>query len=140
MIAVPSQPLSCNGTGLQQQVVPAERSHKQRPASRRRRAVATHAFFGNLFKSDPSAKTRSKYQARVDAINALEPQFQAYSDDQLRAKTDEFKQRVQGGESLDSILPEAFAVRMQIGAMNEDGCCMQAIACMYDIMSASACM
>jgi preprotein translocase subunit SecA len=46
----------------------------------------------------------------VKKINALEPQMQALSDVDLQAKTDEFKQRVAGGESLDKVLPEAFAV------------------------------
>lgn len=73
--------------------------------------MKSHAFFGKLFKSDASEGTRKKYQDRVDAINALEPSMQALSDDQLRAKTGEFKQRVQRGESLDALLPEAFAVR-----------------------------
>jgi preprotein translocase subunit SecA len=68
------------------------------------------AFF-NMFKSDPSEGTRRKYQARVDQINALEPQMQALSDDQLRAKTQELKRRAQGGENLDNLLVEAFAVR-----------------------------
>ncbi len=46
----------------------------------------------------------------VRKINALEPQMQALSDEALRAKTDEFKARVAAGESLDALLPEAFAV------------------------------
>ncbi|AIF46915.1 preprotein translocase subunit SecA [Dyella japonica] len=46
----------------------------------------------------------------VARINALEPEFEKLSDEALRAKTDEFKQRVAAGESLDKILPEAFAV------------------------------
>ncbi len=46
----------------------------------------------------------------VDQINALEPQFEKLSDEQLRAKTDEFRQRVAAGTALDDILPEAFAV------------------------------
>jgi len=50
------------------------------------------------------------YRRIVQQINALEPQFEALSDEQLRGKTAEFKQRVAGGESLDAILPEAFAV------------------------------
>jgi len=50
------------------------------------------------------------YRRTVQRVNALEPQFEQLSDEQLRAKTEEFKQRVQGGESLDAILPEAFAV------------------------------
>ena len=45
----------------------------------------------------------------VEAINRLEPQFQALSDTQLRAKTDEFKERHSQGESLEDLLPEAFA-------------------------------
>ncbi len=51
----------------------------------------------------------------VDKINALEPQFQALSDAQLRAKTDEFRKRHQDGESLDDLLPEAFATVREAG-------------------------
>jgi hypothetical protein len=51
----------------------------------------------------------------VDQINVLEPQMQALSDEELRAKTVEFKRRVAGGESLEAILPEAFAVRRREG-------------------------
>ncbi len=76
----------------------------------RRRSVQVEAFFQNIFKQDPSGSTRRKYQARVDETSALEPKIQAMSDEQLRAKTDEFKRRVAGGESLDSLLPVAFAV------------------------------
>lgn len=72
--------------------------------------MQTRAFFDKIFKQDPSEKTRRLYQERVDAINALEPMMQALSDDQLRAKTQEFKQRVARGETLESLLPEAFAV------------------------------
>ena len=46
----------------------------------------------------------------VKKINALEPQMQALSDEALKAKTDEFRERVGRGESLDKLLPEAFAV------------------------------
>ena len=45
----------------------------------------------------------------IAKINKIEEGYQSLTDDQLRAKTDEFKQRYAGGESLDSILPEAFA-------------------------------
>ncbi|MEL6582982.1 MAG: preprotein translocase subunit SecA [Pseudomonadota bacterium] len=48
-------------------------------------------------------------QPIVDAINALEPSFVALSDDELKAKTVEFKERYAGGETLDQLLPEAFA-------------------------------
>ncbi len=51
----------------------------------------------------------------VEKINALEPQFQALSDAQLRAKTDEFRKRHQDGESLDDLLPEAFATVREAG-------------------------
>ena len=89
-----------------------------RPAARigiagRRGAQTTVAVFkglGNIFSSDPSAKTRAKYQDRVDAITALEPAMQALTNEQLRAKTAEFKQRVAAGASVDDLLVEAFAV------------------------------
>jgi preprotein translocase subunit SecA len=45
----------------------------------------------------------------VAQINALEPTMQALSDDELRGKTDEFRQRLAAGAALDSLLPEAFA-------------------------------
>ena len=51
-----------------------------------------------------------QYRKTVVLINALEAQYEALSDEQLRAKTDEFRVRVAQGESLDNILPEAFAI------------------------------
>jgi preprotein translocase subunit SecA len=51
-----------------------------------------------------------QYAQKVKEINALEPTIKALSDDALRAKTEEFKQRYQQGESLEKLLPEAFAV------------------------------
>ncbi|MET0335593.1 MAG: preprotein translocase subunit SecA, partial [Rhizobacter sp.] len=51
-----------------------------------------------------------QYRATVQQINALEPQFEKLDDDALKAKTVEFKERVAKGESLDDLLPEAFAV------------------------------
>jgi preprotein translocase subunit SecA len=51
-----------------------------------------------------------QYRRSVVAINALEPSVVALSDDELRAKTDVFKARHAAGESLDDLLPEAFAV------------------------------
>jgi preprotein translocase subunit SecA len=56
-----------------------------------------------------------QYTQTVRAINALEPQIAALSDGQLRAKTDEFKERHSKGESLDDLLPEAFAVVREAG-------------------------
>ena len=55
-------------------------------------------------------KTRKQYQSKVDAVNAMEPSMKALSDDQLRGKTKELQNRYQEGESLDSLLVEAFAV------------------------------
>jgi preprotein translocase subunit SecA len=51
-----------------------------------------------------------QYQQIVKQINALEPEIQALTDEQLRAKTEEFKQRYTQGETLEKLLPEAFAV------------------------------
>ena len=51
-----------------------------------------------------------QYRQVVQRVNALEPQFEALDDAALQAKTVEFKDRVAKGESLDSLLPEAFAV------------------------------
>ncbi len=51
----------------------------------------------------------------VEKINALEPQMAALSDEQLKAKTTEFKNRLAKGESLDSLLHEAFAVVREAG-------------------------
>jgi preprotein translocase subunit SecA len=50
------------------------------------------------------------YRKTVERINAMEGQLASLSDEQLRGKTDEFKQRVAQGESLEALLPEAFAV------------------------------
>ena len=50
------------------------------------------------------------YRKTVEAINALEPSISGLSDEQLAGKTAEFRQRVANGESLDALLPEAFAV------------------------------
>ncbi|AJF05968.1 preprotein translocase subunit SecA [Geoalkalibacter subterraneus] len=51
-----------------------------------------------------------RLQAAVDRINSFEPQMKALSDAALQAKTPEFKERFQQGETLDDLLPEAFAV------------------------------
>jgi preprotein translocase subunit SecA len=67
----------------------------------------------NLFKKIIGSRNDrlvKQYMQTVGKINALEPSIQALSDDALRAKTEEFKQRYQAGETLDKLLPEAFAV------------------------------
>ncbi|MEL4180601.1 preprotein translocase subunit SecA [Roseateles sp. PN1] len=55
------------------------------------------------------------YRRTVAQINAMEPQFEQLDDAALKAKTDEFKARVAKGESLDALLPEAFAVVREAG-------------------------
>ncbi|MBP0591913.1 preprotein translocase subunit SecA [Paraburkholderia sp. LEh10] len=69
----------------------------------------TTGFLQKIFGSR-NQRLVKQYQKTVAAINALEPQIEQLTDDQLRAKTTEFRQRVGSGESLDKLLPEAFAV------------------------------
>ena len=59
---------------------------------------------------DPNEKELKNIRPIVDKINALEPDMERMSDANLQAKTSEFKLRLQKGETLDDILPEAFAV------------------------------
>ena len=56
-----------------------------------------------------------QYGQTVKKINALEPAMQALSDEQLQGKTEEFRQRLAKGETLDALLPEAFAVVREAG-------------------------
>ena len=58
---------------------------------------------------DSNEKQIKRYQWVVDEVNDLEPEFQALSDGDLRAKTEEFRGRLDEGASLDDLLPEAFA-------------------------------
>lgn len=59
---------------------------------------------------DDNAREVKRMQKTVDLINDLEPGIKALSDQQLRAKTGEFRDRLGRGETLDDLLPEAFAV------------------------------
>ncbi len=61
-----------------------------------------------------------QYSKRVVAINALEPSIEALDDDALKAKTQEFKQRFQNGETLDQLLTETFAVVREAGKRTLD--------------------
>jgi preprotein translocase subunit SecA len=65
-------------------------------------------FAKKLFGSSNDRKVKLM-ASRVASINVLEPQFQALSDEALRAKTAEFKARIEKGETLEQLLPEAFA-------------------------------
>ncbi len=62
-----------------------------------------------------SEKEIKRIQSIVDDIEELEPKMQVLSDEQLRGKTDEFKQRLAEGQTLDDILPEAYAVVREAG-------------------------
>lgn len=64
----------------------------------------TRNFFGNL-----NERKLKPYAQRVERINALEPEFEKLTDEQLRAKTDFFKQQYAEGQSLDDLLEPAFA-------------------------------
>jgi preprotein translocase subunit SecA len=66
-------------------------------------------FFSKLF-SGGNERELKKLWPIVEEVNDLEPEVQALSDDGLRARTDEFRQRLQQDETLDDLLPEAFAV------------------------------
>ena len=62
-------------------------------------------IFGNL-----NAKEVKKLEKIAEKVEALDEETAKLSDDELRAKTDEFKGRLAEGETLDDLLPEAFAV------------------------------
>ena len=62
-----------------------------------------------LFKSEKQRQVK-KLGVTADKIEALEPKYAQMSDDELKAQTEAFKERLKNGEKLDNILPEAFAV------------------------------
>jgi preprotein translocase subunit SecA len=69
-------------------------------------------MFGQVIKGIFGSKNERELKRMaplVDQINSLEPEIKALSDDQLKAKTPEFKERLSRGEPLDDLLPEAFA-------------------------------
>lgn len=76
------------------------------------RAMASlGGLLGGIFKgNDTGESTRQQYASVVGVINGLEAEMSALSDSELRDKTSLLKERAQQGESLDSLLPEAFAV------------------------------
>ena len=66
------------------------------------------SFMEKLF-GDLNDKEVRKVEKIADKVMALEGQMEALSDEELRGKTQEFKDRLAAGETLDDILPEAFA-------------------------------
>ena len=70
-------------------------------------------MFKNITKAlggDPLKKELDRLGAEVEKINALETRFETLLDEEFHAKTDEFRQRLSGGQTVDDILPEAFAL------------------------------
>src|SRR5690606_29312617 len=65
-------------------------------------------FLTKIF-GDPNERVLKELSEVVAEINELEPEFERLSNEQLRAKTDEFRERLSAGETLDDLLPEAFA-------------------------------
>jgi preprotein translocase subunit SecA len=72
------------------------------------RSVLTRVF------GETDEKIARRYQPLVDDINKLEPEMRAMSDDELRGTTQEFRERLQQGESLDDLLPESFAATREV--------------------------
>ncbi|MED6162456.1 hypothetical protein PIB30_070630, partial [Stylosanthes scabra] len=81
---------------------------------RRRRSGAVASLgglLGGIFKgTDTGESTRQQYAATVNTINGLEREISALSDSELRERTFALRERAQQGQTLDSLLPEAFAV------------------------------
>jgi hypothetical protein len=93
-----------------------------RRALPRRGAVRVSSMFGaleRLLKGDPSDRTRQAYASQVAAVNSFAPAMGRLTDDELRAKTDEFKARLAAGATLEQLLPEAFAVRRSAGGCTQ---------------------
>jgi preprotein translocase subunit SecA len=70
--------------------------------------ISLGALATKIFGNSNDRRLKS-YNAKVGPINALEPRFAALSDEELRGKAVEFRQRLENGESLEDLLPEAFA-------------------------------
>lgn len=67
-------------------------------------------FVKKFFSKNNSIKYLELYQNRVESINVLEEGISKLTDEELKSKTSEFKERIKKGETLDDLLPEAFAV------------------------------
>ncbi|HET6637284.1 MAG TPA: preprotein translocase subunit SecA, partial [Gemmatimonadota bacterium] len=63
-----------------------------------------------LFVGDKHGRERKRLWPIVEEINALAAELEALSDDEIKAKTEEFRRRLAEGETLDDLLPEAYAV------------------------------
>src|SRR5262245_36118158 len=72
-------------------------------------------WVNRLLGGDLNDRTLRRVQPLVVEINRLEPEYQALGDDELRGKTAEFRERLAEGETLDDLLPEAFAAVREAG-------------------------
>lgn len=77
-------------------------------STQRTRTINMMSLVSKIF-GNRNERVLRNLQSKVAQINALEPQMQALSDDQLLAKTNEYRNRVTQGETLEQLLPEAFA-------------------------------
>jgi len=68
----------------------------------------------NKIFGDPNEKELKKIQPVVDEINKLEEKFQGFSDEELKNQTNLFRDRLKKNETLDQLLPEAFAVVREV--------------------------
>lgn len=66
-------------------------------------------FIKRIFGLDPNMRALKKYTESIQAINALEPKMQSLSDDELRSMSNEFRLRIEKGETEHDILPDVFA-------------------------------
>ena len=66
-------------------------------------------FFSKLLSAGEGKQIKA-FETQVGVINYLEDEISSLSDGELRAKTDEFRERYANGETLDELMPEAFAV------------------------------
>ena len=74
--------------------------------------------FVRIFGGDPNKRQIEKFSETVELINQLETQYEGYSDEALRAQTNEFRLRLAKGETLDELLLEAFAAVREAGKRN----------------------
>ena len=87
-------------------------------------------FLTKIFGSN-NDRILKQLQPTVDQINQLEPDMQALSDEEMARKTVEFKDRLANGETLDDLLPEAFAlVRHGRNLQGHHDCCSKLCLCL----------
>ena len=91
-------------------------------------------FLTKIFGTHSSHELKKIYPI-ADKVDALEEQFKKLTDDELRAKTDEFKQRYQNGETLDQLLPEVLPP-----AVKQHGAYSVCVITVYRSSAVSSCI